>query len=131
MNDTGTISQLEDQEIRQIAGRAGRGMGKGYVLCTSSFLREKVKHALKNVNITIEEQETADVVSDNEQAPLPVEDEHSEIYDDSLNRYLKNNEMMIRRAAIYFPFPIVERMKLKVESILKKKIRLTETLKMI
>lgn len=44
---------LEDHEIRQIAGRAGRGYGHGYVQCTSVDIRERVKFALRNVNITI------------------------------------------------------------------------------
>lgn len=46
--------QIQDHEIRQIAGRAGRGTGQGYVQCSSGLIREKVKSALRNVNITID-----------------------------------------------------------------------------
>ena len=46
--------EIEDHEIRQIAGRAGRGYGDGYVQCTSDIIRKRVKKALKKVNITVE-----------------------------------------------------------------------------
>ncbi len=44
---------LEDHEIRQIAGRAGRGEGQGYVQCLNWSIRKRVKKALENVNVTI------------------------------------------------------------------------------
>ena len=48
------LVEIEDHEIRQIAGRAGRGYGDGYVQCASKEMRKKVKKALRKVNVTFE-----------------------------------------------------------------------------
>lgn len=54
MSSEGFEKMLEDHEIRQIAGRAGRGRDFGYVICSNFEIRSRVKNALNNVNITLD-----------------------------------------------------------------------------
>ena len=58
-------------------------------------------------------------------------DKISEVYNVSFNRFLKRDEARIRRAGLFFPVSIVERIKIKIENLIKKKISLTETLRLI
>lgn len=44
--------ELEEHEIQQIAGRAGRGLNDGLVQCASYEILKKVRKALRNVNKT-------------------------------------------------------------------------------
>jgi ATP-dependent RNA helicase SUPV3L1/SUV3 len=46
---------LTDTEIKQIAGRAGRGYSEGFVQCTNSKILRRVINALKDVNVKLEE----------------------------------------------------------------------------
>ena len=48
----GLSEELEEHQIQQIAGRAGRGEETGFVQCANTHILNKVKNALKNVNKT-------------------------------------------------------------------------------
>lgn len=51
-NSKGEEVELEEHEIQQIAGRAGRGLNDGLVQCASYEMLKKVRKALRNVNKT-------------------------------------------------------------------------------
>ncbi len=44
--------ELEEHEIQQIAGRAGRGKERGYVQCVNKAVLKRVQKALSKVNET-------------------------------------------------------------------------------
>jgi len=50
MGSAGELVRIDDNEIRQIAGRAGRYTENGYVACMKPADLKVVKKALRNVN---------------------------------------------------------------------------------
>lgn len=48
----GTREDLEEHQIQQIAGRAGRGKETGYVQCANQQTLQRVQSALSTVNKT-------------------------------------------------------------------------------
>ena len=52
MDHSGERVILEDYEIQQIAGRAGRGLTDGCVFCMDKLSLKRVRRALLNVNQT-------------------------------------------------------------------------------
>lgn len=53
------------------------------------------------------------------------------MFSTSLNRFLKDDEMRIKRAGIFFPVTIIERIKIKMERMLGRKLKTSETIKLI
>ena len=46
-------------------------------------------------------------------------------FDEFLQRNLKFDEMKVKRAGLFFPYSVIERIKISVESLLKREVKLS------
>ena len=52
-------------------------------------------------------------------------------FDQFLQRNLKFDEMRVKKAGLFFPYSVIERIKISVETLMKREIKLSEIIMMI
>jgi len=131
MGSEGELVRIDDNEIRQIAGRAGRYTENGYVACMKPNDLKVVKKALKHVNSHVRKDTTVHGVVEintitqtktvTEEGLIEIEEEKEEEFafveeeeeteedeDDLVARSFSQDERNIEKAAIFPQFQQIE-----------------------